>query len=228
MKPDQIPTGSKSPAPSAPSEAKTQERSGEEPDRPSWIVLAHILRPQGRKGEVLAELLTDFPEQFDDGKRTFLAPEEFAGPESDARSFQVDSYWLPVGKNQGRIVLHFKGIDSINEAEKLSTLDVLIPESERPELDDDAIYVSDLIGCTVTDIAIAGAPVTVGIVTGVEFTTTPDGTRRLEEAPPLLTVESSTGDEILIPFAKAFLVSFDTAAKRITMSLPAGLLEINQ
>ena len=34
---------------------------------PSWIVLAHLLRPQGRKGELLAELLTDFPERFDGG-----------------------------------------------------------------------------------------------------------------------------------------------------------------
>ena len=56
------------------------------PTTPDWIVLAHLLRPQGRKGEVLAELFTDFPERFEKQTRVFLAASGFAGTEAEARA----------------------------------------------------------------------------------------------------------------------------------------------
>jgi len=204
-------------------------RDAPAPDQvPQWVVLAQLLRPQGRKGEILAELFTDFPERFDTQKRVFLAKPGFTGPESGARVAEVAAYWLPVGKNAGRIVLHFAGIDSINAAEPLSGLEVIVPETERVELEDDANYISDLIGCTVVDLAVPDHPVTVGTVTDVHFATTPDGGRRLDEAAPLLAVETAEGDEVLVPFVKAFIHSLDPEHKRIEMSLPPGLLEVNR
>ena len=188
-----------------------------------WTVLAHLLRPQGRKGELLAELLTDFPHRFDDRARVFLAKPEYAGPAETARALEVVNHWLPVGKNHGRIVLHFHGIDSINEAELLAGLDVLVPAVERIELEDDAEYISDLVDCVVY---VDGQPI--GSVTGVDFPTTPDGTRRLEGAPPLLTVEAPNGDEILIPYVQTFLIKLDVEDHRIEMNLPEGLLELNR
>ncbi|MEO6806962.1 MAG: ribosome maturation factor RimM [Edaphobacter sp.] len=189
----------------------------------SWIVLAHLLRPQGRKGEVLAELFTDFPERFESQRRVYLAAPGFDGEADDARAAEVIAFWLPVGKNQGRIVLHFAGTDSISDAESVAGLDVVVPREERLRLDDESVYISELIGCTVHD----GAS-TVGVVEDVQFAMSADGARRLDEAAPLLTVRSPDGDEVLIPFAKSFLVSVDTEAKRIEMTLPAGLVEINR
>ena len=193
-----------------------------------WVILAQLLRPQGRKGEILAELLTDFPERFDTQKRVFLAPPGFTGPADDARVTEVAAYWLPVGKNRGRIVFHFTGIDSITAAETFCGLEVIVPAAERVELDDDANYVSDLVGCTVVDLADRGQPFTVGTVTDVHFAMTPDGSRRLEDAAPLLAVETAEGEEVLVPFAKAFMLSLDPIQKLIEMSLPRGLLEINR
>jgi 16S rRNA processing protein RimM len=195
------------------------------PNEPSagWITLAHLLRPQGRKGEVLAELFTDFPERFGDRSRVFLAKPGFAGSELAARTVAVTSHWLPVGRNHGRIVLGFDGIDSINQAEELAGLDVLVPASERVELEDDAEYISDLIGCVVYDSGVA-----VGTVTDVEFPTTSDGTRRLEAAAPLLSVLTDAGDEVLIPYVQSFLVALLPEQKRIDMVLPAGLMDVNR
>ena len=190
---------------------------------PSWIVLAHLLRPQGRKGELLAELLTDFPERFEGEVRVFLAAPGFSGDESEAREAKVVSFWLPVGKNAGRVVLEFAGIETISDAEKIAGLDVLIPRLERLPLEDDSVYISELAGCAVYD----GSQL-VGTVEDVQFAMTPDGARRLEDAAPLLVVISNDGEEILIPFAKAFLVTVDTAAKRIEMVLPEGLVEVNR
>ena len=190
---------------------------------PSWIVLAHLLRPQGRKGELLAELLTDFPERFDGGKRVFLAPPHFNGAAAEARSIEVVSFWLPMGKNEGRIVLQFAGVDTISAAELIAGQDVIVPFEERLPLDDESAYISDLIGCKVYD-----GPVAIGVVDDVQFPTTSDGNRRLDEAAPLLSVVSQDGDEILIPFAKAFLTTVDVEGKRIDMVLPPGLIEVNR
>jgi 16S rRNA processing protein RimM len=189
----------------------------------SWIVLAHLLRPQGRKGELLAELHTDFPERFDDHRQVFLAAPGFIGGPDEARAAEVASFWLPVGKNEGRIVLHIAGVDSISDAEAIAGLEVIVLEEERLPLDEDSTYISELVGCSVYD----GAAV-VGVVEDVQFPTTADGGRRLTDAAPLLAVRSIEGDEVLIPFAKAFLVAMDTEAKRIDMILPAGLIDVNR
>jgi 16S rRNA processing protein RimM len=190
---------------------------------PAWIVLAHLLRPQGRKGEVLAELFTDFPERFEDQKRVFLAAPGFEGEEAEALPSEVVAFWLPVGKNEGRVVLQFAGIDTISEAESIAGKDVLVPREERLPLEDDSVYISELTGCTVYD---GSKPV--GVVADVQFAVTADGARRLDDAAPLLAVTSLDGDEVLIPFAKAFLVAVDTEAKRIDMVLPEGLIEVNR
>jgi 16S rRNA processing protein RimM len=199
-----------------------------------WIVLAQILRPQGRRGEVLADLFTDFPERFTQHPQVWLAPAGFAdsteqsSPLADPKAptpqpTEVAAHWLPVGKNAGRIVLHFTGVDTIEQAEQLAGTEVLVPLTERVPLEPGSAYISDLVGCTLYDRGHA-----LGIVESVEFPTTPDGTRRLEDAAPLLAVTSPEGDEILIPYANAFLRELDTAAKSIHMDLPEGLAEINR
>jgi 16S rRNA processing protein RimM len=192
-----------------------------------WVVLAHILRPQGRRGEVLADLFTDFPERFNEHPQVWLAAPGVAdGPANPAAVVQpaeIAAHWLPVGRNAGRIVLQLAGIDTIEKAEQLAGKEVLVPITERLPLEPGAAYISDLAGCTVYD---HDRPL--GVVDSVQFPTTPDGSHRLEDAAPLLVILSSDGDEILIPFAKAFLLDLDVAGKSIQMELPTGLADINR
>ena len=192
-----------------------------------WIVLAHILRPQGRRGEVLADLFTDFPDRFDQNPRVWLAPAGFAdsktGGPTSSQQIEITEHWLPVGKNAGRIVLHFAGVDTIEQAERLAGKEVIVPLTERVPLDEGAAYISDLVGCTVYDRGVA-----LGLVDSVQFPSSADGSRRLEDAAPLLGILSPEGDEILVPFASAFLLGLDVAAKSIRMALPEGLTEINR
>jgi 16S rRNA processing protein RimM len=195
-----------------------------------WIVLARILRPQGRSGEVLADLFTDFPDRFLQQPRVWLAPLGFSDspaaaalePTPPLQIAEVASFWLPVGRNAGRIVLRFAGFDSIKQAEQLAGKEVLVPLAERTPLADGASYISDLIGCTVYD---RDRPL--GTVAAVDFPTTPDGARRLDAAAPLLVLTSPSGDQVLVPFARAFLLALDPAAKSIRMALPEGLAELN-
>jgi len=198
------------------------------PPTAQWTLLARILRPQGRKGEVLADLLTDFPHRFAEHPRVWLAPPGFAealNPASDAtpEPAEIASQWVPVGRNSGRIVLHFAGVGSITQAEALSGKEVVVPLAERMPLEADSIYISDLTGCTVYD-----GDVALGVVESVDFPTTADGSHRLEDAAPLLVIASPDHEELLVPFAKSYVVGIDLLAKSIHMSLPEGLTDLNR
>jgi 16S rRNA processing protein RimM len=182
-----------------------------------WVWLARIRRPQGRKGEVFADILTDFPEKFADRRRLWLVPDpEALRPKSNPAPREVEllAYWL----HKGGIVLHFAQSDSISSAETLTGLIVAIPLAERAPLADDEIYIADLIGCTLFDVA-GPAPVSIGQIEDVDRSAGPVA---------LLVVHSPHyGEEILIPFAKSYLRAIDLAAKRVEMALPEGLVNLN-
>ena len=185
-----------------------------------WIVVARILRPQGRKGEVLAELLTDFPESLSTDRELFLATRDRAP--TSLQPIRVTGHWLPHGRNQGRIVLAIAGVDSIAAAERLSQHDLIVREEARTSLSGGTIYISDLVGLRL----LSGGKV-VGAVEDVSFPLTADGKRRLPDAAPLLVVQSPADEEILVPFVQAFLSRIDRKEGVIEMSLPEGLIDLN-
>ncbi|MES2393308.1 MAG: 16S rRNA processing protein RimM, partial [Acidobacteriota bacterium] len=107
-----------------------------------WIPLAHLMRPQGRRGEILAEPLSDLPEIFAAGRQVWLAPasaEAPANPDPSA-SITIDEHFFPTGKNAGRIVLKLSNSDSISSAEALAGNQLLIPAQALPILDADTFY----------------------------------------------------------------------------------------
>lgn len=164
------------------------------------------MRPQGRRGELLADLLTDFPEKFAEGRQLWLSSE--AKPEP--REYSLENHWL----HKGRIVLKFAGIDSISSAEALSGMLVLIPTESRSQLEAGAAYISDLIGSTLFHVS---QNRNIGTIRDVQQGA---GTA------PLLIVDSA-GTELEIPFAEEFIVRFDSSKKLLEMNLPQGLLEVN-
>jgi len=179
----------------------------------NWVWLARVRRPQGRKGEVLAEILTDFPEKFAERRQLWLLPASGAGASAAApRKIDLANHWL----HKGGIVLHFAGVDSISAAEELKGMLVAVPQSERAPLADDETYIGDLIGCVLVDVAGAEA-VTVGEIENVD---------RSGGAAPLLVVRGARG-EVLIPFAKSYLRRVDLEGKRVEMALPEGLVDLN-
>ena len=114
------------------------------PEAEQWVWLARIRRAQGRKGEVIADILTDFPERFAERKRLWLLRDADATSGAGAaRQVELAAHWL----HKGGVVLHFAGVDSISAAEELAGLIVAIPRHERAALAEDEIYIGDLIGC---------------------------------------------------------------------------------
>jgi 16S rRNA processing protein RimM len=180
-----------------------------------WAWLARIRRPQGRKGEVFADILTDFPEKFTERRNLWLIPDP-ESPRTKANPAPVAAELTNHWPHKGGIVLHFAGVDSISAAELLAGRIVAIPLAERAPLPEDEVYVADLIGCSLVDVA-GPEPVLVGQIESVDRTAGPVA---------LLVVEGASG-EVLVPFAKSYLRRLDLAGKRVEMALPAGLASLN-
>ena len=185
----------------------------------NWVWLARIRRPQGRKGEVFADILTDFPEKFADRKQLWLvtdpdSPRAKAGLRAGPREVDLVNHWL----HKGGIVLHFAQSNSISEAETLAGLIVAIPPELRAPLGEEEVYIADLVGCSLVDVA-GDAPVVVGRIEEVDRTAGPVAL--------LVVVAEGSEDEILVPFAKSYLRQIDLAGKRVEMALPEGLVGLN-
>jgi len=191
-----------------------------------WLQVARIVRPRGNKGEVAAELFTDFPARLSSLKSIYLRKDDGEPRRVGLRNFWIDR------NHPGQGVFHFEGCGSISEAESLRGLDVLLPIEERVELPTGQYYVTDLMGCTVFELpeiaaklaspacAAAEAPRVLGTVRDVFFPG--EGT----VGTPLLQVETSAG-EVLVPLAEEICTRIDVAARRIEVHLPEGLKDLD-
>jgi 16S rRNA processing protein RimM len=178
------------------------------PTKREFVVVARIVRPQGRRGEVLADILTDFPEKFAERRQLWVGPDGNPQP----HEYNLEEHWF----HKGRIVFKFAGIVSIGDAERLSGSLVQIPAECRAELELNSFYVSDLLGSKIVDVA-GNDPRPIGMVEDVQ---------QIVGAAPMLLVRN--GDQRYdIPLAEEYLAGFDAIAKILSMKLPPGLLEVN-
>ncbi len=174
-----------------------------------FITLARVVKTQGRHGEVAAVLHSDVPERFAVGMKLLALPKaQDLKPEPAQRELEVEDLW----PHKGLVVLKFRGVDSMNEAELLIGSELQVPSAERADLDAGWNYVSDLIGCTVLD---HGREI--GRIEDVQF--------GAGEAP--LLIVANAGKKFDVPFADAYLEGVDTAQRQVRMNLPEGMLEIN-
>jgi 16S rRNA processing protein RimM len=199
------------------------------PETPRWVILARVLRARGNKGEVAAEILTDFPERLTRLREVFVG---YGDGKNEPRRLSLQSCWLSQN-HRGQAVFHFEGVNSISEAETFRGFEVLLPFEQRVALPAGQYFVSDLIGCSVFEnpvsspivssspCSLAEAPSLLGAVRDVQFPGEDlSGT-------PLLEVETSHG-EILIPLAVDICTKIDPAARRIDVILPEGLRDLNR
>jgi 16S rRNA processing protein RimM len=171
-----------------------------------FITLARVIKTQGRRGEVAAEVHSDVPGRFAAGMRLFALP---ADSSEDRRQLEVEDLW----SHKGLLVLKFAGVDSISQAETLVGCELQVPQAERAKLEQGWNYVSDLVGCAVLD-------------HGREIGRIEDVQSGSGEA-PLLIVANGAGKKFEVPFAEAYLERVDVARRQVRMILPEGMLEIN-
>lgn len=154
------------------------------------------------KGEIIAELLTDFPDRFEQVSTIYAVRKDEVEP------LKLENYWF----QNDRVVLKFAGFDDIDKAKELVGCDFSLPETERVLLSEDEYYDWELEGSTVL------------ITTGRELGKVTSILRTGGVA--LLVVSDESGREHLVPLAESIVISVDIAARRITIDPPEGLLDL--
>lgn len=167
------------------------------PDQ-EWVAVAILGRARGIRGEITALSLSK-PERYDTLREVYLFP--------GGSRYEIESAWF----HDNRLILKFRGVDTMSDAELLTGSEVRVPRSARMVLDSDEYFESDLIGCEVIERE-GGA--SLGRVTAFQDA----------GCSGVLEVDG----HILIPFVRAICTSIEPAARRIVVDLPAGLKELNQ
>jgi 16S rRNA processing protein RimM len=171
-------------------------------DTDDLVVIARVARTRGLRGEVVADLYTDFPGRFE-ALDSVIA----IAPDGSRRSLQIEEHWF----HGNRIVFKFATYDSIDEAKDLAGLQLAIPASERIELPAGMFYEWELAGCRVENLD--GKPI--GQVREVMHT---GGVEIL--------VVAGEGRDFLIPMAHEICVEIDIEGKVVRVDPPEGLLDL--
>jgi 16S rRNA processing protein RimM len=166
------------------------------------VVIARAVRARGLKGEIVAELLTDFPERFEDVEELVLV-----SPTGERTVVELEDYWF----QNDRVVLKLADYNDIDAAKQLVGYEFAVPEQDRVQLPEDHYYDWELEGCEVK----VGNEV-IGKVTSVMRT----------GGAEILVITDEKGSERLVPLADSIVVEIDPAAKMIVVDPPEGLLEL--
>jgi 16S rRNA processing protein RimM len=172
--------------------------------QPSYIAIAHIVRTRGNRGEVLADLYTDFPARFDTLREVWL---EFADGSRGLRV--IEEAW----GHKGRQVLKFAGTDSISAAERLVGAWVQVESRRAMSLPEGTYYDHQLVGCGVR--TVSGEDL--GEVMEI-----------LHIAGNTQIIVRGRHGEIMIPAAGGNCREVSIEGKRIVVDLPEGLVDLNK
>jgi len=167
------------------------------------IIVARAVRARGLKGELIADVLTDFPERFEQVSQ--LTGVSTSG---ERKNFELENHWF----QNDRMVLKFAGYDSIESATALVGYEFGLPLTERVELAKDEFYDWELEGCLVE--SALGLPI--GKVREVMRT----------GGVELLVVENEERGEIFVPMVASIVTEIDVSGKKILVDPPDGLLDL--
>jgi 16S rRNA processing protein RimM len=161
------------------------------------VAIGRVVKPQGRKGEVLVAPLSDRPDRFP-GLRAAYVP----GPGGASREVTVQSCW----PHKGRFVLKLEGVDSIDDAEGYRGFELRIGEEELAALPEGSYYHHQLKGLRVEDEG--------GRSLGLAADLLETGA-----GSPVVVVRGPRG-ELLIPLAEAFVRRVDLEDGRMVVAVP--------
>lgn len=187
-----------------------------------WLAIGKIIAAQGLKGEVRIFPDSDFPERFlEPGNRWLLKP----GVTEPQPMQLLRGRYL---EHKGLYVVQFAEISDRDQAEALRGTQLVVPESDRPPLEEDEFHVLDLIGLPVLDQQTQ-------TLLGKVLSVIPAGNDLLEvelvqsvatePAPVADETESAPVKTVLIPFVKAIVPVVDLQNRRIEITPPPGLIE---
>ena len=194
-----------------------------------WIEIGKIVAPQGLKGEVRVYPNTDFPDRFlEPGKRWLFSP-------GDKEPQAVDLLQGRYLSNKGLYIVKLAGVETVDRAEALRGSLLMVPENDRPPLEDGEYHVRDLIGLqvflqdsgelvgTVVNLISAGHDLLVVVPESkspaANLTQDRSGKKRKQK--------KTKTPQLLIPFVMEIAPVVNLELGRIEITPPPGLLDVN-
>lgn len=175
-------------------------KESESRDPGDLVAIAKIVKPKGLKGEVFADLLTDFPGRFENLDSVIVN-------DSKIRELKITRF----GFHKNRVILKFQGFDTIESVEPLRGLELCVAEEDAVELEEGEFFDWELEGCRIK--TADGKPL--GIVKEIF---------RAGENVNLVVIDDEL--EYMIPFVEAICTDVDIEGKQILVDLPEGLREL--
>ena len=169
------------------------------PRQPEYLIIGRILAPRGLRGEVKAEILTDFPDRFALLDTVYLGEEHTPYKLERVRRFKQ---W---------VLLKFAGLDTRQSVEELRGLYIEIPTTQAMPLAPGEYYEHQILGLEVY----AAGGECLGSIVEILYT----GANEVY----VVRGPAPGRREILIPAIESVVLEVDLAAGRLTVELPPGL-----
>jgi 16S rRNA processing protein RimM len=165
------------------------------------LLVGRVARAHGIRGHVIVNPETDFMEErFRIGQRLLV------GAADRPREYEIED----VRFQQGRPVVRFTGVCTMNEAETMAGSELWLREAELQPLPAGTFYRHELVGCEVRNTNGEA----LGRVTAVEGS--------LDRS--YLVVD----EHVMIPLVADICVAIDIANRRVTVDPPEGLIDLNR
>lgn len=174
---------------------------------PEFLVVGHLTKPHGTRGDLLIRPLTDKPEEvFAEGRRVIVGDERGSvgkSPEERVveRARPYKRGWLA----------KLERVEDRNAAVELTGRYLLVPAAERGEPEEGEFFYHQLLGLEVET--------TGGEVVG--------RVREVYETEPRHILEVKGADRMhLVPFDRRIVVAVELEEGRLVIDPPEGLLEL--
>lgn len=167
------------------------------------LKVGKIVNTHSLKGEVKVISSTDFEEErFKEGTNLLITRGNQVIKEVVVESYRT---------HKNSLLVKFKDINTIEEAEKLKNLQIKIDSNNIGELEENEYYFHEIIGCEVFD----------------------ENNKSLGEITEILTpgandvwvIKGQNGKEILIPYIEDVVKNIDIENKKINIEVMEGLID---
>lgn len=194
-----------------------------------WFEIGRIVAPQGVRGLMRVYPDSDFPERFLEPGRRWLRRKG---------GYQPEPIELLGGRDipgKGLYVIELEGVETREAAESLRNAVLVVPGSDRPQLEADEFHVSDLLGLEVfhhqtgerlgvtIDIFSAGNDL---LQVQLDENLLPRKPVEVKKKKAKKRQPSPSSPTVFIPFVEAIVPVVDLENRRLEVDPPAGLLEL--
>jgi 16S rRNA processing protein RimM len=169
---------------------------------PEYLLVGSLRRPHGVHGELVMQVLTDFPERLRPGTKVFVGP-------------AYNPMIIAGSRTHGEgLLLKLEGVDTPELAGRYRNQSVCVTTADRPPLPEGQYYEHQVIGFSVVEDESGDA---IGTLSEIMRTGAND----------IYVVTRTDGTEVLLPVIPSVVLKLDPDTRTIRVHILPGLIDNN-